>query len=109
METLAGWIILGVAGYFWWNRRQRKREDQSKAGTASVGSQSDDVLKQGRARLPGKNWECLRCGCEFSLRVDPKSIPRMWWIPQNNDGKAGKSAWTCPDCGNWSKTIPVAD
>jgi hypothetical protein len=64
----------------------------------------DSPLMAGRDRLPGRNWECLRCGNEFTLKGDPKAVPRLWWIPPNN---TGKSAWACPDCGNWSQTVPT--
>lgn len=110
METLVGWIALLALGYWWYQRRKGKAATATGStgrrpgvGSGSPGD-SDDPLKAGRAKLPGKHWVCTRCEREFSVSVDPKTIPRMWWIPSNNE--KGHSPWACPDCGTYAYTVP---
>jgi len=113
METLFGWIVLIALGYWWFRRRKKKAataahstEPHPTARTEAPGD-SGDPLKAGRAKLPGKQWICTRCEREFSVSVDPKTIPRMWWIPPNNQWKSGETApWACPDCGTYAYTVP---
>lgn len=111
MEALIGWVVLLALGYWWYQRRKRKKSQSSSSGFRgavwATGSGGDDDLKSGRDKLPGKYWICTRCGREFSVSVDPKTIPRMWWIPPNNQWKKGESApWACPDCGTHAYTVP---
>lgn len=110
METLVGWVVIVALGYWWYRRRKKKVkktvssvDNRPPAGTGSPGG-SDDPLKAGRAKLPGKDWVCTRCDRKFSVSVDPKTIPRMWWIPPNN--QKGGSPWACPDCGTYAYTVP---
>ena len=113
METLVGWLVLIALGYWWYQRRSKRKntaaepasDDGARGAVWASGSGGDSALKSGRAKLPGKRWVCTRCGREFSISVDPKTVPRMWWIPSNNE--KGNSPWACPDCGTYAYTVPI--
>jgi rubrerythrin len=116
METLVGWVIVLALGYWWYQRRKKRKAVTSDSSTNTgsrgaawaTGSGGDSALKSGREKLPGKKWVCTRCGREFSISVDPKNVPRMWWIPPNNQWKSGETApWACPDCGTYAYTVPI--
>jgi DNA-directed RNA polymerase subunit RPC12/RpoP len=104
MDTLLGFVIIGAITYWWIRRRKAKKESQGSLKVTVQESDTGDALKSGRAKLPGKKWVCTRCNREFSISVDPKTVPRMWWIPSNND--KGGSPWACPDCGTYAYTVP---
>jgi hypothetical protein len=112
MDTIVGWVVLLALAYWWYRRRKNRASSATDLGSnasprgavSASGSGKGDVLKAGRAKLPGKKWICTRCEREFSISVDPKTIPRMWWIPSNNE--KGNSPWACPDCGTYAYTVP---
>lgn len=107
METFIAWIVLIALGYWWFTRRKRKLSHTAQTTTTTSPDGGGDALKDGRSRLPGKQWVCTRCDREFSVSVDPKTIPRMWWIAPNNQWKSGETApWACPDCGTYAYTVP---
>jgi rubrerythrin len=108
MDTLLGLIIVGALIYWWIRRRNAKKSAPESTKVADRKTGAADPLKAGREKLPGKKWVCTRCEREFSISVDPKTVPRMWWIPPNNQWKSGETApWACPDCGTYAYTVPI--
>ena len=81
-------------------------EDTSSRGMAwATGSGGDKELKRGRQRKPGRKWVCTRCGQQFTITVDPATVPIPWWYGEAVN-KIKEKPWACTGCGTYAYTVP---
>jgi rubrerythrin len=84
-------------------------DDNSSRGVVwATGSGGDDELKRGRKRKPGRKWVCTRCGQQFTLTVDPATVPVPWWYGEATSKftNANPAPWACTGCGTYAYTVP---
>jgi rubrerythrin len=84
-------------------------DDNSSRGMVwATGSGGDDELKRGRQRKPGRKWVCTRCGQQFTLTVDPATVPVPWWYGEATSKftNANPAPWACTGCGTYAYTVP---
>jgi len=86
----------------------RDDDDSSRGMVWATGSGGDDELKRGRQRKPGRKWVCTRCGQQFTLTVDPATVPVPWWYGEATSKftNANPAPWACTGCGTYAYTVP---